>query len=95
MNVADLLLSQLLDPFRIGLLLALIFTARNTAATMGMAVPVALGVVFVAVLIPLTTQSDAPKAAAIGVGLIANAVLVGIMLAAWAAWRRLSATRSD
>ncbi len=58
MSLAELLLSQLLDPFRIGLLLALVFTAYNTAGAVGMAVPLILGAAFVAVLIPTTMQSE-------------------------------------
>ena len=92
MSLAELLLSQLLDPFRIGLLLALVFTAYNTAGTVGMAVPLILGAAFVAVLIPITMQfEDVAKTTAILTGLIANAVLVGIILAGRAAWKRFAA----
>jgi hypothetical protein len=48
--VTDLVLSQLGDLFRIGLIVALVVTMRRTAAVTGRVVPLALGVVFVAVM---------------------------------------------
>lgn len=90
MTLTDLLISQLLDPFRIVLLVALVLTARNTAATVGIAVPIALGIVFVAVLLPATTQTSAEvaKTTAILSGLVINAVVVLVLLAALGAWKR-------
>ncbi len=97
MTLADLLLSQLLDPFRIVLLIALVLTARNTAATVGMAVPLALGVVFVAVLLPATTQTSAEisRTAAILCGLAVNAVVVLVVLAGLHVWSRAAGSRDS
>ena len=96
MTLDQLLLSQLLDPFRIGLLIALVVTAYNTAGTIGVAVPLVLGAVFVAVLIPITMQSeDVAKTTAILTGLAANAILVGIILAVRAAWKHFAATGKE
>jgi len=87
MHIDELLLSQLLDPFRIGLLLALVFTAYNTAGKVGMAIPLILGAIFVAVLIPFSTQQeDIDKTMAVATGLAANAILIGMFIGVRAAW---------
>lgn len=90
-----LLLSQLLDPFRIVLLVALVLTARNTAITVGMAIPLALGIVFVAVLLPATTQTSAEvsRTAATLSGLIVNAGVVLVILAGLRMWKRAAGSR--
>ncbi|MEY4696824.1 MAG: hypothetical protein RIT14_1252 [Pseudomonadota bacterium] len=90
----DLILQQLIDPFRIGMVFFLLLTSRRTQAAMGMVTPLALGVVFVAALIPLTIQSElypafADKLAAFGYGLISNAIILGLCLAGWQIMRRL------
>ena len=91
MALIDLLLSYLLDPFRIGLLIALALTTASTAAHTGRVVPLALGLVFVAVLIATTTgAAETGLSRAIGVGILANAIILGVILAAQAIWFRLS-----
>jgi hypothetical protein len=88
--VLDLIQSQLLDPLRIGLILGLVFTMYRTAAVTGRAMPLALGVIFVAVILPLTnpkppvTLTDAVLA-----GLVSNLVILAIVLALAALLRRL------
>jgi hypothetical protein len=88
--VLDLIQSQLLDPLRIGLILGLVFTMYRTAAVTGQAMPLALGVIFVAVILPLTnpkppvTLTDAVLA-----GLVSNLVILAIVLALAALLRRL------
>ena len=88
----ELLLSQFLDPFRIGLLLALVITSHNTAGTVGLAVPLVLGAAFVAVLIPVAMQpaSEASTMTAILTGLAVNAIVIGIIIAVLAGWKRLT-----
>ncbi|MBT9371853.1 hypothetical protein [Rhizobium sp. CSW-27] len=88
--MVDLLVSQLTDPFRIGLMFFLLVTALRTRHTMGMTVPLAMGVVFVAILLPLTTAAgtDASRIATIGLGILANAVLLGIFLLGWLVWEK-------
>ncbi len=85
----DLLISQLADPFRIGLLFFLIVTAFRTRAH-GFVVPLALGVVFVAILLPMTTASSATtdRTLAIATGIAANAIIVGILLLGWTIWNK-------
>lgn len=81
MDIVSLFLSQLADPFRIGLIVMLMLTAARTQATAGAYVPLALGVVFVAVLIPTTLTADqGDKPLQIAVGLVSNAILLGAAL---------------
>ncbi len=91
MPLSDLLLSQLADPFRIGLLLALIVTMQRTRAATGIWLPLAAGALFVAVIIPVTAQSTGlplPLWQVVAVGVVANVILLAIALAAWEAYRR-------
>lgn len=91
--MTDIVVSQLLDPFRIVLLVAMVMTACNTAAVVGMAAPLALGAIFVAVLLPITTQAGgADTTTAILTGLVVNGVLIAVILAARTVWKRLTAS---
>jgi hypothetical protein len=84
--------SQLTEPFRIGLLIALFITMLRTRTNTGVWTPLAIGAVFVAVVIPVTRVSGAPKApmpTEIGVGLLANIVLLAVVLGLWTLWLRL------
>jgi len=82
MEVSDLILAQLADPLRMGLLVALLFFAANSRGVLNRWLPIALGLAFVAVLIPTAMASDTtePVTAQIGVGFLSNAMIVGIML---------------
>ncbi len=90
-EIVQILVEQLADPFRIGLLVALLFTAANSRGTLNRWLPIALGLVFVAVLIPtaLASENGEPVGAQIGVGLFSNAVILAILLAAEAVFERL------
>ncbi len=91
MSFTDVLSAQLTDLFRIGLLVAMVLTARNTAGQLNPVIPMALGVVFVAVLIPLTMGGGTPdRMQAIGVGLVSNAIILAAILAAKAVYERMS-----
>lgn len=87
MEVTDLIIAQLADPLRMGLLVALLFFAANSRGVLNRWLPIALGLAFVAVLIPTAMASDTaePVTAQIGVGFLSNAMIVGIMLFAEAA----------
>jgi hypothetical protein len=88
--MTDVLLAQLADPFRIGLIIALVVTMLRTAAVTGRLVPLAAGVVFVAVIIPMTLQAgQADVWRAVAVGVVANVILLGVVLALWTLFRRL------
>ena len=91
MTLPDLLLSQLSDPFRIGLLIALFITMLRTRTASGIWVPLAAGVVFVAVILPTTMQNTlaAPLSQVIGVGVLANVVIVALIMAGWEVYRRV------
>lgn len=91
MSLPDLLLSQLSDPFRIGLLIALFITMLRTRAASGVIVPLAIGAVFVAVLLPLTAQAQlpVPMSLAIAVGIVANVIWLAVILAVWTLYQRL------
>jgi len=69
--LTDLVLSQLTDLFRIGLIVALVVTMQRTAAVTGRVLPLILGVVFVAVMLPATLPS--------GSGSLTDAVLAGLV----------------
>ncbi len=85
-----LLLNLLVDPFRVGLLIALFATMQRTRGATGIWLPLALGIVFVAVLIPTTMQTvlPAPLWQVIALGVLANGILMAGVMAAWALFQR-------
>jgi len=89
-TLAQLLVSQLADPFRIGLIIALVFTMLRTRAQSGTVLPLVFGVIFVAVLIPYTSGANTaePMVRMIALGLVANTILLGIVLGAYEAYQR-------
>lgn len=88
--MSDIVLSQLLDPFRIGLIIALVVTMLRTAAVTGRILPLAMGVVFVAVILPTTMPSGtASTRDAIFAGLLSNLLILGVVLAIAALVARL------
>ena len=89
--MTDLFLANLIDPFRIILLAALIATMLRTQATTGTWLPLAAGALFVAVLIPVTLQpaQSLPLWQAVAVGFLANVVLLAVGMALWEGFRRL------
>lgn len=95
-ELTHIILGQLADPFRIGLLVALLFLAANSKGVLNRWLPIVLGLVFVAVLIPTAMASDSadPVGARIGIGFLTNAMIVGVMLAAEAAYERFRRPRS-
>ena len=89
----ETLVSQLIDPFRIGLILFLFLTALRTRAAMGLATPLGLGVVFVAVLIPLTTGASAEtdnqaRLIAMALGIVSNAIILACLVFGWTVWKK-------
>jgi len=80
--VTDLVLSQLSDLFRIGLIVALVVTMRRTASVTGRFVPLVLGVVFVAVMLPATMPNASSSSGdAILAGLVSNSIILAGVLA--------------
>jgi hypothetical protein len=89
-HVLDLIQSQLMDPFRIGLIAALVFTMFRTKAATGTVIPLAAGVVFVAVILPSTQGSGAASLTeAVTAGIVSNLIILGIVLALAMIVRRL------
>ncbi|MCA3505740.1 MAG: hypothetical protein IOD01_00340 [Rhodobacter sp.] len=91
MTLTEVFLAQLADPFRIGLLIALIATTMRTVTVTGKVIPLLAGAVFVAVLIPATLSppQGVTMQVAAGVGLAANAVILAVLLAGYALFRRI------
>lgn len=91
MDDQDVLLRQLLDPFRWGLLAALVVTMLRTEAVTGRWLPVAAGLAFVAVIIPTTMglPEGATLGRAVGLGIVANLLILSAVLLVRAAWLRL------
>ena len=86
----DLVLSQLTDLFRIGLMIGLVVTMLRTSAVTGRVLPLALGVVFVAVILPTTMPGgSASLIDAILAGLVSNLIILVPVLAAVALVARL------
>jgi hypothetical protein len=81
MDVTAILASQLLDPFRIGLLAFLTLTTLRTSHHTGWLVPLGLGLVFVAVLLPTTLASPQTQwGMEVGVGLLSNSIILLVVL---------------
>ena len=82
MTVPDILLAQLFDPFRLGLIVALVVTMLRTEAVTGRWLPLALGVAFVAVIIPITTQGGTaePLWLFVAIGVLANIALLALVM---------------
>lgn len=91
MDIVGTFLAQIADPFRIGLMIALVATMARTRAATGTVVPLAAGVLFVAVIIPMTLAPPGADGmvAAVGIGLLTNLVLLAVILGALTLWRRL------
>jgi len=88
--VTELIQSQLMDPFRIGLIVALVYTMFRTRAATGTALPLAMGVVFVAVILPSTQGTGSTSLTeAILAGIVSNLIILGIVLALAMIIRRL------
>ncbi len=88
MPILDVLQSQLTDVFRIGLIIALVVTTLRTQLVTGTIVPLMAGVVFVAVIIPMTMPTTEPALQAIGIGVVANLILLAVAMAGLQVYRR-------
>lgn len=82
MTLTDLALSQFMDPFRIALLIGLVFTMQRTIAVTGRVVPLLAGIAFVAVIIPSTITKGlaADYLTQIAVGVATNTVILAVIL---------------
>ena len=92
-SLSAIVVEQLTDLFRIGMILFLAITSAKTAhATQtraGRAAPLVLGTLFIAVLIPAAFHRDAPDLLPrILLGVPVNAILLGIVLSVMSLWKR-------
>ncbi|MDQ2067050.1 hypothetical protein Q9295_11735 [Xinfangfangia sp. CPCC 101601] len=92
MTLPQLILAQLQDPFRIVLIVALVFTMLRTQSQTGTWLPLAAGVVFVAGIIPSTFGSTLPEPfwLQFGTGLVANGIILAVVLGLYALYQRIS-----
>ena len=83
MTMTELISTQLTDPFRLGLIVALVVTMLRTEAVTGRWLPLAAGVFFVAFIIPATIGQDTaiPFWQLVATGLIANVLLLAVVMA--------------
>lgn len=90
MPLMEILTGQLTDLFRIGLMIALIITAKRNVAATGWVLPLIFGVIFVAIMIPSTlqTQSTEPLWRLVAVGVVANLIILAAALGAFAGYKR-------
>lgn len=83
MNLTDLFFAQLVDPFRIGITIALMLTMLRTRADTGVWLPSAFGVIFISVMIPtVLSPGQDDKMTAILVGLFSTSLLLALALVA-------------
>ncbi|RFC67326.1 MULTISPECIES: hypothetical protein [Mesorhizobium] len=76
MDFFNLLGGQLADPFRIALIIGLLITSNNTAPQIGRSIPLVLGVVFVAILIPTAFGTgEHGMVPVVAVGILANLLI--------------------
>jgi hypothetical protein len=89
MTMLQLLQAQLMDPFRIVMLVALVMVWDRNRGAEGGVLPLLAGYVFVAVLIPFTLGTPGQQVPGILAGLVSNLILLAVILALWALWQRL------
>ena len=89
MMLAALILSQITDPFRLGMLFFLTITAARTRSVSGEIVPLIGGAVFVALIIPMVLHpagEDLARQAIVGI--FVNGIVLALFLGVRSLWRR-------
>lgn len=77
----DLFAGQLTEPFRIVLAAGLVYTMHRTEAVSGTWYPLGLGILFIAVILPLTvTAGGGPLLPALIAGAFSTALIVAVLL---------------
>ena len=91
MDHSTLLIAQLTDLFRIGLLVGLIYTAERTKAQTGILVPLLIGIAFIAIIIATTMPvAGVPVLQSIVSGLVANSIITAVLWLIWMAIKKRS-----
>lgn len=89
MDFTSLLISQVTDIFRIGLLVGLVYTAERTRAQTGILIPLLVGIVFIAIIIATTMPVTGVSIwQAIASGTVANAIITAVLWLVWSAIKR-------
>jgi hypothetical protein len=78
----------LTDPFRIALLVALVYVWNRNRGAEGGVLPLAAGYAFVAVLLPASKGMTSGLVPGVLMGLVSNFVILGIVLGLWTLWNR-------
>ena len=89
MTLTDLILWQVADPFRIGLLVGLIVTAARTQGAGGLIVPLIAGAVFIAAIIPMTLKPAGEDVLRqVATGIVVNGLYLALYYGLRALWQR-------
>lgn len=81
--MTELFFAQVSDPFRIVLAIGLVLTTFRTEAATGFWLPLGLGVLFIAALIPMTMgTAGAGMVQALLLGLVSTALIVAAVVLA-------------
>lgn len=89
MTLFELFQSQLIDPIRIGLLVALVITTLRLQAATGTLLLLLAGVLFVAVILPaMQPAGTMPIATAVIIGFFANLVILAVLMGLVTLWKR-------
>lgn len=89
MDIGSQFISQITDLFRIGLLAGLLYTIERTRLQTGIALPLVLGLAFVAIIIPATNPPQVVSFwQSIAVGLVANAAIFAVLWLIWSAFKK-------
>ena len=84
MTWSDVLFAQLTDVLRLGLMAALCWTTLRLREQSGTVIPLVIGIVFFAVFLPNTMPiAGATTSQQMAVGVLANAIIVAVITAAW------------
>lgn len=88
-SFVSIIITQLTDPFRIGLLAALLFTTVRNAPVTGWVVPLGAGLTFVAFIIAtMFPKAGLTTLDATVSGLAANAIIMSILFVGYLVWQR-------
>lgn len=84
MTWSDVLLAQLIDPFRIALIVGLGWTTLRLRQSSGIVMPLIAGTLFFAVMLPMTLpMSGAPSQIQMITGFIANVIILAVLASFW------------
>jgi len=81
---SDILLTQLIDPFRIALIVGLGWMTLRLRQNSGVLMPLLIGTLFFAVMLPTTLPiSGAQRQIQMATGVAANAIILTVLIGIW------------